>query len=165
MPLRALVLVLAAAVMHTGWNFIVKRVKDKQVSTWWALIVGSRMYLPLLVLHTPIPARIWPYALSSAFVETVYSSTLPPRLHARRLLPGLSCGAWCSPCTARGLGYTLPRRAPTTCWHLRTRFGAGRPAGGRQRALEVAAPGGSPAPRRGWTCSQHGAVYFNLLRH
>ena len=76
MPPRALVLVLAAAVMHTSWNFIVKTAKDKQVFTWWALIVGSLMYLPLLLLHTPIPARIWPYALSSAFVETVYYSTL-----------------------------------------------------------------------------------------
>jgi hypothetical protein len=30
MPLRALLLVLAATVMHTGWNFLVKRAKDKQ---------------------------------------------------------------------------------------------------------------------------------------
>src|SRR5262249_6487 len=76
MPLRALVLVLAAAVMHTGWNFLVKRAEDKQVFTWWAMIVGSLVYLPLLALHMPIPARIWPYALSSAGVEAVYYSTL-----------------------------------------------------------------------------------------
>jgi hypothetical protein len=34
MPLSALVLVLAAAAMHTGWNVIVKRVDSKQVFTW-----------------------------------------------------------------------------------------------------------------------------------
>jgi GNAT superfamily N-acetyltransferase len=37
MPLRALLLVLAAAALHTGWNILVKRAKDKQVFTWWAM--------------------------------------------------------------------------------------------------------------------------------
>jgi drug/metabolite transporter (DMT)-like permease len=72
MPFGALVLVLAAAVMHTGWNVIVKRVESKQVFTWWALLIGSLVYLPLLALHMPIPASIWPYALSSACVEAAY---------------------------------------------------------------------------------------------
>jgi len=76
MPLRALLLVLAAAAMHTGWNFLVKRAKDKQVFTWWAMIIGSLVYLPLLTLYRPIPAQIWPYALSSACVEAVYYNTL-----------------------------------------------------------------------------------------
>lgn len=76
MPLRALVLVLAAAAMHTGWNVIVKRVESKQVFTWWVLSIGSLVYLPLLALHMPIPAGIWPYALSSAVVEAVYYFTL-----------------------------------------------------------------------------------------
>jgi drug/metabolite transporter (DMT)-like permease len=76
MPLRALLLVLAAAAMHTGWNFLVKRAKDKQIFTWWAIIVGALVYLPLLTLYRPIPAQIWPYALSSACVEAVYYRTL-----------------------------------------------------------------------------------------
>ena len=76
MPLSALILVLAAAAMHTGWNVIVKRVENKQVFTWWALLIGSVVYLPLLALQTPIPAGIWPYALSSAFVEAAYYLTL-----------------------------------------------------------------------------------------
>jgi drug/metabolite transporter (DMT)-like permease len=76
MPLRALILVLAAAVMHTGWNFLVKRAEDKQVFTWWAMIAGALVYLPLLALYRPIPMQIWPYALSSAGVEAVYYSAL-----------------------------------------------------------------------------------------
>ena len=82
MPLRALLLVLAAATMHTGWNFLVKRAKDKQIFTWWAMIVGSLVYLPLLALYRPIPAQIWPYALSSACVEAVYYHA-GPCLYAR----------------------------------------------------------------------------------
>jgi drug/metabolite transporter (DMT)-like permease len=76
MPLSALVLVLAAAAMHTGWNILVKRVESKQVFTWWALLIGSVVYLPLLTLHMPIPTKIWPYALSSDFVEAAYYLTL-----------------------------------------------------------------------------------------
>jgi drug/metabolite transporter (DMT)-like permease len=61
--LAALLLVLVAAAMHTGWNFVVKQVADKHVFTWWALVVGALVYLPLPVRDLPIPARIWPYAM------------------------------------------------------------------------------------------------------
>jgi drug/metabolite transporter (DMT)-like permease len=76
MPLMALALVMAAAAFHTWWNFIVKQVEEKQVFTWWALLVGALLYLPLLVTSVPIPGRIWPYAISSALVETAYFTAL-----------------------------------------------------------------------------------------
>src|SRR5919109_239006 len=76
MPLMALALVMAAAACHTWWNFIVKQVAEKQVFTWWALLVGALLYLPLLVTSAPIPGRIWPYAVSSALVEAAYFITL-----------------------------------------------------------------------------------------
>jgi drug/metabolite transporter (DMT)-like permease len=76
MPLTALILVMAAAAFHTGWNFIVKQAEDKQLFTWWALLVGALLYLPLLATSRPIPGRIWPYAIGSALVETAYFVTL-----------------------------------------------------------------------------------------
>src|SRR5262245_41889896 len=76
MSLKTLTLVLIAAALHVGWNVMVKRVEEIQVSIWWALIIGSVMYLPLLALHTPIPATIWPYAICSALVEAAYYFTL-----------------------------------------------------------------------------------------
>jgi len=72
MPLTALALVMAAAAFHTGWNLIVKQVEEKQVFTWWALLVGALLYLPLLATSVPIPRGIWPYAISSALVEAAY---------------------------------------------------------------------------------------------
>lgn len=72
MPLTALGLLLAAAMMHTTWNFIVKRAKEKQVFTWWALLVGSVCFIPILVLNQSFPIRIWPYVAISALVEAVY---------------------------------------------------------------------------------------------
>jgi hypothetical protein len=35
--LVALLLVLVAAALHANWNFMVKKVEDKHVFTWWAL--------------------------------------------------------------------------------------------------------------------------------
>ena len=75
-PLKALTLVLVAAALHVGWNVMVKRIGERQVFTWWALVIGSVVYLPLLALHTPIPATIWSYAISSALVEAAYYITL-----------------------------------------------------------------------------------------
>jgi drug/metabolite transporter (DMT)-like permease len=74
--LEALLLVLVAAALHTGWNFMVKRVEDKHVFTWWALVVGSLLFLPVLARGGPIPASIWPYAVASAVVEAAYFITL-----------------------------------------------------------------------------------------
>jgi multidrug transporter EmrE-like cation transporter len=76
MSLMALALVMAAAAFHTGWNLIVKQVEEKRVFTWWALLVGALLYVPLLATSAPIPGQIWPYAISSALVEAAYFITL-----------------------------------------------------------------------------------------
>jgi drug/metabolite transporter (DMT)-like permease len=72
MPLQALLLVIVAAFFHTGWNYLVKRVKEKQIFTWWTLVIGCLFYIPLICLHWPIPVKVWPYAISSAMVETIF---------------------------------------------------------------------------------------------
>ncbi len=72
MPVQALLLVFTAAIMHTAWNFLVKRVTEKQVFTWWTLIAGWLLYFPLIWIDWPIPPAIWPYAIISALVEAAY---------------------------------------------------------------------------------------------
>ena len=71
MPFTAIALIIAAAAMHTAWNLIIKRAREKQVVTWWALVVGALINLPLLAGAT-VPARVWPYAIASAAVEAAY---------------------------------------------------------------------------------------------
>ncbi len=44
----------------------------KEVFTWWALLCGSILYLPVLLLSGPVPARVWPLAAASALVEVLY---------------------------------------------------------------------------------------------
>src|SRR5512138_2353646 len=71
MPLTAIALILAAAAMHMAWNLIIKQVSQKQIITWWALVAGSLINLPLL-FKSSVPIEVWPYATSSAAVEAAY---------------------------------------------------------------------------------------------
>lgn len=72
----ALLVLLAAAILHAGWNLLVKQADDKQVFTWWGLMAGAFLALPVLVLGLPFPPRVWPYALASAFCEALYFAAL-----------------------------------------------------------------------------------------
>jgi drug/metabolite transporter (DMT)-like permease len=68
----ALLLLLAAAMLHAAWNLLVKQAAEKHVFTWWALLAGALLFSPALFWAVPWPARVWPYALASALCETVY---------------------------------------------------------------------------------------------
>jgi len=72
MPPIALALLLVAALLHAGWNLFVKRAGEKQVFTWWGLVVGSVCFAPLLLMSQSFPLRIWPYVIFSALVEGAY---------------------------------------------------------------------------------------------
>ena len=76
MPLTALGLLLAAAMMHTTWNLLVKRAKEKQVFIWCSLIAGTIIFSPLLLTSPLLLVTIWPYLISSALVEAIYYITL-----------------------------------------------------------------------------------------
>jgi drug/metabolite transporter (DMT)-like permease len=76
MPLFAIGLLFVAAFFHSGWNVLVKRAREKQAFTWWALVVGTLCFSPLLILYPPFPSRIWLYLVSSAIVEGIYYTIL-----------------------------------------------------------------------------------------
>ncbi len=76
MSLTALGLLLVAAMMHTTWNLIVKRAKEKQVFIWCSLVAGVIIFSPLLLTGSGFPISVWPYLVSSALVETIYYITL-----------------------------------------------------------------------------------------
>ncbi len=76
MPLTALGLLVVAAMMHTTWNLLVKRAKEKQVFIWCSLIAGVIIFSPLLFTSSLFLLSTWPYLLSSALVEAIYYITL-----------------------------------------------------------------------------------------
>lgn len=76
MPLSALGLLIAAAILHAGWNLILKRTGAQQTFTWWALLVGAVIFSPALLFWPPVPRVAWPYIAASAVLEAMYFGVL-----------------------------------------------------------------------------------------
>ena len=76
MPFFALVLLLAAAAVHAGWNVLVKQAREKDVFLWWAWLVGGLAGLALLPALPALPRAAWPYVLASGLAEAGYSLAL-----------------------------------------------------------------------------------------
>src|SRR5512137_2422655 len=76
MSISVLGLLVLSGALHAGWNLLLKTTDKKYVMIWWALVLGALLGLPVLILHWPIPARIWPFAVASALIETVYDAIL-----------------------------------------------------------------------------------------
>ncbi len=50
MPPSAVGLLVLAAAMHATWNLFVKRSAERQIFTWWSLVVGSVLFTPVLFI-------------------------------------------------------------------------------------------------------------------
>lgn len=95
MPRALLVLLLAAAALHAGWNLLLKRAPDRQLIVWWAVVVSALCFVPLLVLRPALPLVGWRFALASAVVETAYfvALTTAYRVHDFSLVYPVARGA------------------------------------------------------------------------
>lgn len=77
MPILAVALLFGSAVLHTTWNLLLKQAGEKYLTTWWAVLLGSAVFLPFLAF-TGLPIRAaWPYLLASVLVEAAYYVILP----------------------------------------------------------------------------------------
>jgi len=73
MPLTALLILLASAVLHSIWNLLVKRSFDKQVFLWLAVVVSAVMLLPTLIwFGQSISTTGWLILIGSAVLEVIY---------------------------------------------------------------------------------------------
>jgi drug/metabolite transporter (DMT)-like permease len=76
MPLTAILLLFVAAILHTTWNLLLKQAGEKYMATWWAVLIGSGLFLPFL-FFTGLPARsTWIFLAVSVCVEVGYYVTL-----------------------------------------------------------------------------------------
>jgi drug/metabolite transporter (DMT)-like permease len=72
MPLGAIGLLLVSAALHTTWNLLLKQGGEKYMATWWAMLTGSLLFLPVL-FFTGLPTHVtWILMLISALVEATY---------------------------------------------------------------------------------------------
>lgn len=76
MEIHVFVAVLFAAMLHAGWNTLVKAGSDKLVSTTLVAAGGGVIALPLIVI-APFPAiDSWPYLLASALIHIGYFTAI-----------------------------------------------------------------------------------------
>jgi len=68
--------VLFGAVLHAGWNALVKSSGDKEVDTALVHFLGALVALPALLLVGPPPAAAWPFIGASLVVHIAYYVTL-----------------------------------------------------------------------------------------
>lgn len=76
MSSTALLFLLTAAVLHAGWNLLVKNAGEKLIFTWWAWLVGTAFYVPLLAFTPALPRAVWPYVLAAGLAQMLYSLAL-----------------------------------------------------------------------------------------
>lgn len=76
MPILAILLLLSGAILHTAWNLILKRSKDKYIATWWMVVSGGLVSL-IVLFFIGLPARaMWVFAFFSILTEATYFITL-----------------------------------------------------------------------------------------
>jgi drug/metabolite transporter (DMT)-like permease len=76
MPVSALLLALAAAVVHALWNVLLARARDPQAATAVALVVAELVFAPVTWATWHVHASVWPYVIASSALQLVYFTLL-----------------------------------------------------------------------------------------
>ena len=71
----ALGIVLTAAFLHAGWNYLLKKSKKKIVFIWWFLLVALVIYFPMFLYFWPktiISAQGWTCVATTGLLHFLY---------------------------------------------------------------------------------------------
>jgi len=77
--LTATLLALGAAVLHVGWNLIVKQSGDRWLALWGLFVAGGLIGLPYAVVATvsgSLDLTAWAWAVASGVVHSIYIARL-----------------------------------------------------------------------------------------
>ena len=72
MPLSALLLALAAAIVHAAWNLLLSDADDTHAATAVALVVGVVVFAPVAAVGWRLGGRAAPYVAASSALEVLY---------------------------------------------------------------------------------------------
>lgn len=170
MPGAALVLVLAAAVLHSTWNALTKRGRNQLCFLWWSTTMATVVFAPLTIpmaVATGVPADAWPYVVATIVLHAVYFYALGSAYRTGEfsvvypvarglgvaLVPVLAVGFFNerpSPLGATGIGLVV---AGIVSLHL-----AGRAWAGAAAALRHLGPGTWWAMATGLTTAAYSLV-------
>lgn len=76
MPASALLLALAAAVIHALWNVLLARARDTEAATALAVLIGVVTFAVPAVLTWDVDRDVWPYVVGSTAFELAYLALL-----------------------------------------------------------------------------------------
>lgn len=76
LPLSVLAAVLLGALLHAGWNTLVKSSSDKALDNALISLFGALLALPLVAWFGLPPPAAWPWLLASALIHVGYYATL-----------------------------------------------------------------------------------------
>lgn len=76
MSFLALALALGSAVLHAVWNLLLGRARDIQAATAATFLLSVALALPFAVAFWHAEPSVWPWALASTLLETLYVITL-----------------------------------------------------------------------------------------
>jgi len=79
--LEATLLALGSAVLHAGWNLLVKTSDERFLTAWGQFLVGGVVMLPLLFVTGLPAATAIPYLAISSIVHVVYVGALVRAYH------------------------------------------------------------------------------------
>ncbi len=72
MPVLAIVLLIASALLHAFWNLLLKQSDIKYVAMNWQVILSS-IAAVIAMFFTGLPPRdLWPFAMASTVLEVLY---------------------------------------------------------------------------------------------
>jgi drug/metabolite transporter (DMT)-like permease len=75
----ALLLVAGAAVLHAGWNALVKRAGDPVLFLWWAGVVASALYTPIalrVLARDGFRSAALPFVIGTVILHALYFFSL-----------------------------------------------------------------------------------------
>ncbi len=72
LTLPALALALGSAALHATWNLLLARARDVQAATAVTFVLSVALAAPFAAIWWSAHPSVWPYALASTLLETVY---------------------------------------------------------------------------------------------
>lgn len=76
MPISALLLALAAAVVHATWNLLLSDEEDTHAASAVALVCGTVVFVPVALINWRIDSAAVPYVAGSSALELAYLALL-----------------------------------------------------------------------------------------
>jgi len=72
LTLPALALALGSAALHAAWNLLVARARDVEAATAATFVLSVAIAAPFAIVWWSAEPSVWPYALASTLLETMY---------------------------------------------------------------------------------------------